>query len=88
MHISASEMIKQADGSYLVEGGILVRDLNRILNWELPSLNARTLNGAITAHLETIPHSAMCLELGPYRIEIVQVKDNIVKTAKIIKKLD
>lgn len=86
MEIPQSKMIKQIDGSYLIEGGTLVRDINRILEWDLPNLDARTLNGVITAYLETIPQSAMCVELGSYQIEIIDIKDNLVKMAKIFKK--
>lgn len=85
METPHSEMTEQPNGSFLVEGGILIRDLNRTLDWEFPSFDARTLNGAITAYLETIPTSQMCLKLGNYYIEIIQVQDNIVKKAKVWK---
>lgn len=73
----------QEDGSYLIDGSAHVRLINRSLGWDLPQEGAKTLSGAITEHLETIPDSNICLEIGPYRIEIIQIKDNMIKTAKV-----
>ena len=37
----------QADGTYLIEGGMMVRDLNKRLGWELPTEGPKTLSGLI-----------------------------------------
>ena len=33
--------------------------------------------------METIPDSNICLRIDIYRIEIVQIHDNMIKTAKL-----
>ena len=43
----------------------------------------KPLNALITEHLETIPDANICLRINDYRIEIVQIQDNMIKTAKL-----
>ena len=73
----------QEDGSYLVDGGTQIRLLNRTLGWELPVDGPKTLNGLITEHLETIPDANICFTIENYRFEIVQIHDNMIRTAKL-----
>lgn len=73
----------QADGSFLIDGSSLIRELNRDYNWELPSEGPKTLSGLIIEHLQDIPEPGVCLLIEGYPIEIVRVKDNMVKTALI-----
>jgi Mg2+/Co2+ transporter CorB len=74
----------QDDGSFLVDGSTSIRELNRTMRWELPTEGPRTLNGLILEHLEAIPQTGTSLRVAGYPIEIVQTRDNAVKTAKII----
>ena len=73
----------QEDGSYLVDGGTHIRDLNRLLKWELPTTGPKTLNGLILEHMETIPEPGTSMLLSGYPVEIVQTKDNAMKTIRI-----
>ena len=77
------EIHAQADGTYLVDGSASIRDLNRVMNLELPTDGPKTFSGLITEYLESIPESGTSLMLAGYPVEIVQVKDNMVKTAQI-----
>ncbi|MBU1192990.1 MAG: HlyC/CorC family transporter [Gammaproteobacteria bacterium] len=71
------------DGSYLIDAGANVRDLNRALHTELPTDGPKTLNGLILEHMEDIPEAGTSLLLAGYPIDIMQTKDNAVKTARI-----
>ncbi|MCZ6501043.1 MAG: HlyC/CorC family transporter [Gammaproteobacteria bacterium] len=73
----------QDDGSYLVDGGTHIRLINRSLGWNLPQEGPKTMNGLITEYLETIPERNVCIVINNYRIEIVQILDNMIRTAKI-----
>jgi Mg2+/Co2+ transporter CorB len=73
----------QDDGSYLIDGGTHIRLINRQLGWVLPQDGPKTLNGLITEHLENIPESNICLVIEGYRIEILQIQDNMIRMAKI-----
>lgn len=73
----------QEDGSYLIDGGAHVRLINRQLNWTLPQDGPKTLSGMVIEFLETIPESNVCIRMDNYRIEIVQIQDNMIRTAKV-----
>ncbi|MGH8380311.1 transporter associated domain-containing protein [Pseudomonas sp.] len=66
----------QADGRFIIEGTVSIRELNRSLGWHLPSDGPKTLNGLVTEALESIPASAVCLKVGRYRLEILETEDN------------
>jgi Mg2+/Co2+ transporter CorB len=74
---------RETDGSYVVNGAINMRVLNRTLGWNLPTDGPRTLNGIIVEYLETLPQAGTVLRLGDLTIEILQTVDNSVKTARI-----
>jgi Mg2+/Co2+ transporter CorB len=80
---SNKDITPQDDGSYLIDAGANVRDLNRALHIELPTTGPKTLNGLILEHMEDIPETGTSLLLAGYPIDIVQTKDNAVKTARI-----
>jgi Mg2+/Co2+ transporter CorB len=77
------EIHPQEDGSYLIDGLALLRDINRALEWDLPTHGPKTLNGLVLEHLETLPESNLCLRIGDYLIETLQIKDNVIKNLKI-----
>jgi Mg2+/Co2+ transporter CorB len=79
----APEVQPQEDGSFLVDGSASVRDLNRAQQWEFPTDGPTTLNGLIIETLEAIPHEGICVLIAQYPIEVVQMKENIVKVARI-----
>lgn len=73
----------QEDGTFLVDGSASVRELNRVLGWELPTEGPKTLNGLILEYLETIPDPGTSLLIGNYPLEIVHTSQNAVKTVHI-----
>ena len=77
------EILPQEDGSYVIDGMAVLRDINRALRWNLPTIGPKTLSGFVLEHLETIPETNVCLWVGEYQIETLQIKDNIVKTLSI-----
>jgi Mg2+/Co2+ transporter CorB len=80
------EVQPQEDGSFLVDGGISVRDLNRMQQWELPTDGPTTLNGLIIETLEFIPPEGTCVLIAGHPIEVVQLKENAIKLARIAPK--
>ena len=77
------DFFQDADGSFLIDGSTHIRDINRNLDIELPSKGPRTLNGLILEHMEFIPEAGTSMKINGYPIEIMQVKNNMVKTARI-----
>ena len=80
------EILPQEDGSYVIDGMAVLRDINRALRWNLPTIGPKTLSGFVLEHLETIPETNVCLWVDEYQIETLQIKDNIVKTLSIRQK--
>jgi len=83
--IEKMDIMPQADGSFLVEGGMMVREVNRRLEWELPTEGPKTLSGLILEEIQTIPDTNIGLTIDGYRIETVLIKDNVIKLAKLEK---
>lgn len=79
----ASSYVPQPDGSWVVDGGALLRDLNRKLGLGFPLSGPKTLNGLILEHLEDIPESGTSLKIGDHALEILQTQDRAVKTVRI-----
>ncbi len=73
----------QPDGTYVIDGSVYLRDINRQLHWQLPEDGPKTLNGLITERLEHIPDNSVGLSIGDYRLEILQTKDNMIKSVRI-----
>ncbi|QPK65404.1 HlyC/CorC family transporter [Methylomonas sp. LL1] len=69
----------QKDGSYLVDAGVTVRELNRVTHWDLPTEGPKTLNGLIIEYMETIPEPGTSIKLHGHILEILQRDDNTVK---------
>jgi len=57
--------------------------LNKMMNWEIPVGEAKTLNGAVLEQLGYIPDQGYEIELGRYNIIIVTTKENAIQTVKI-----
>ncbi len=74
---------KEQDGSWLVDGGSSLRDLNKKLHLNFPLDGPRTLNGLILEHFEDIPEPNTSFKVGEHVLEIVQTQDRIVKSVKI-----
>ena len=72
------EIDPQEDGTFIIDGAINLRDLNRQLDWHLPCDGPKTLNGLVTEALESIPENSVCLQIGPYRLEILQATESRV----------
>jgi Mg2+/Co2+ transporter CorB len=80
------DCIPQPDGSWLVEGGTPIRTINRRLKFNLPEIGPKTLNGLILEQLEDIPESGTTIKIADHPIEIMQIHDRAVKTARIYPK--
>ena len=67
----------------MIDGSTTLRDINRALQWELPADGPKTLNGLILEYLQDIPDANISVKIDQYQIEILQVKDNMVKTTRM-----
>jgi len=74
---------EQPDGSWLVDGGVQLRSLNRKLGLGFPLDGPKTLNGLVLEHFEDIPEPGTSFRIGGHTLEIVQTQERIVKSVRI-----
>lgn len=79
----ADEITPQSDGSYLIEGSANIRDINKGLNWKLPTDGPRTLNGLVLEHLEDIPESYLSIVVANHKMELIEIAENKIKLVKV-----
>lgn len=79
------EIHRQSDGSYVINGSVLVRDVNRVLGWDLPTAGPRTMNGLVLEYLEAFPDAPVGVRIGRYAIETARITDNVVRTVKAMR---
>ena len=79
--------VPQPDGSYLVEGTTAIRDLNRRMNWQLPTEGPSTLSGLIIEHLEFIPSHPVCCRIAGIPLEVMHIKNNKINTVRVMPQL-
>ncbi|HSP57267.1 MAG TPA: HlyC/CorC family transporter [Halomonas sp.] len=72
----------QDDGSHVIDGTANIREINKALGWLLPTDGPKTLNGLILEHLESFPDGAACLQVSNVRMEILEVRDNLITAAR------
>jgi Mg2+/Co2+ transporter CorB len=70
---------KLEDGNFLVDGSANIRMLNRIMDWDLPTEGARTINGLMLEQLEAIPDGNASLQIGEQVMTILEIEDNAIK---------
>lgn len=79
----AEEITPQPDGSFMIEGSANIRDINKGLQWDLPTDGPRTLNGLILEHLEEIPETEISLKIEQHNMKIIAVEENKINLVKV-----
>jgi len=82
--VMQKNILAQEDGSYLLEGSINLRILNRTLNLHFSLDGPKTLSGLIIEYLDSIPPSNSCVRIAGHSLEILKVKNNRIKTVRLI----
>jgi Mg2+/Co2+ transporter CorB len=74
----------QADGSFIVDGSVTIRDLNRQFDWRLPDEDAATIAGLVLYEARRIPDVGQILTFHGLRFEILRRKRNQIATLRIL----
>ena len=80
-----TDIMPQADGTFLIDGSLMVREINRRINWELPTNGPKTLSGLLLESAQSIPEANVGISIEGYRFETILIKDNVVKLVKGLK---
>jgi Mg2+/Co2+ transporter CorB len=76
------EIFPQRDGSYIIDGTANIREINKSLDWGLPTDGPKTLSGLILENLESFPDANAGLSIGKYRLEILELEGNVVQAVR------
>ncbi|MFT4619767.1 MAG: Mg2+/Co2+ transporter CorB [Sulfitobacter sp.] len=71
------------DGSFLIDGAMTIRDLNRATEWNLPDEEANTVAGLVIHEAQTIPTQGQVFSFHGFRFEVVTRKDNRLVRLKV-----
>jgi len=74
---------KLENGDWIVDGGATLRMLNRRYDWGLPISGAKTLNGLILEHLESLPDGRTSLRIGRHIFTIVDMVDKRIRKVQV-----
>ena len=80
--IEKMDIMPQTDGSYMIEGNVMLREINSRINWNLPTDGPKTLSGLILETVQSIPEKNVGISIEGYRFETILIRDNVVKIAK------
>ncbi|MGV8986306.1 MAG: HlyC/CorC family transporter [Cypionkella sp.] len=84
--VDKSHALKKAeDGSYLVEGAMTIRDLNRATDWQLPDDEANTVAGLVIHEAQMIPGQGQAFSFHGFRFEVVMRRENRLTRIKVRK---
>jgi Mg2+/Co2+ transporter CorB len=72
-----------ADGAYLVDGSMTIRDLNRAHDWQLPDDEANTVAGLVIHEAQMIPIEGQVFSFHGFRFEVVEKAENRINQIKI-----
>ena len=81
--ITIPGLLPQDDGSWIVEGQVTIRDLNRALNWELPDDDAATIAGLILNETRTIPVPGQEFRFHETRFRVLRRDRNKIERIRI-----
>ncbi len=73
----------QPDGSVNVDGVVPIRDLNRMMNWDLPDEEAVTVAGLVIHEAQSIPDPGQRFAFHGYRFQVLRRQRNQLTALRI-----
>lgn len=73
----------QEDGSYIIDGTVTIRDVNRQLDWSLPDEEAATIAGLLLYEVRTIPEVGQIFMVDGYKFEILRRHRNQITLLRV-----
>lgn len=78
-----NEITQGDDGTYLIDGAMTIRDLNRAHDWNLPDEEANTVAGLVIHEAQMIPIEGQVFSFHGFRFEVVSKDENRIAEIKI-----
>jgi Mg2+/Co2+ transporter CorB len=74
---------QQLDGSLIVDGGVTIRDLNRLMDWDLPDEEAATVAGLVIHEARMIPEARQAFVFHGFRFEVLRRQKNRLAALRV-----
>ena len=81
--VDLAGLTAQADGSWIVDGAVTIRDLNRALGWQLPDEDASTIAGLVLYESRTIPRPGQEFRFHEIRFRILKRDGNKLTSLRL-----
>jgi len=82
--VGRPDVRRRPDGSYLIDGTVPIRELNRDLDWNLPDNEATTIAGLVIHEARTIPEPGQRFAFFGYQFEILRRQRNQITALRIV----
>jgi Mg2+/Co2+ transporter CorB len=76
-------VVQEEEGSFIADGSVTLRDLNRELDWNLPDDRASTLAGLILHEARQIPLQGQVFTFYNLRFEILERQRNQIRKIRV-----
>jgi Mg2+/Co2+ transporter CorB len=74
---------RQPDGSVNVDGAVSIRDLNRVMDWNLPDEEATTIAGLVIHEARSIPDVGQSFTFHGFRFRVLRRARNRITALRI-----
>jgi len=81
--VAVSGVRREAAGSYVVDGSVPIRDLNRLNDWHLPDEEATTIAGLVLHEARMIPEVGQAFTFHGFRFEVLRKRRNQLTSLRI-----
>jgi Mg2+/Co2+ transporter CorB len=82
--VGAVGVRRESSGSYLVDGSVPIRDLNRTHGWHLPDDEATTIAGLVIHEAQMIPEAGQAFTFHGFRFEVLRRQRNRLTSIRVI----
>lgn len=81
--IAAALAKPQSDGSLIVDGLVPIRDVNRLMDWDIPDEEATTIAGLVIHEAQTIPDPGQAFTFHGFRFEVLRKQRNRLTSLRV-----
>ena len=85
--VAAQGVRPQQDGSFVVDGSVPIRDLNRMMGWHLPDEEATTLAGLVIHEAQAIPDAGQTFTFHGFRFRVLRRSRNQITALRVSARL-
>ncbi len=75
---------QQPDGSVLVDGAVPIRELNRLMDWNLPDGEATTIAGLVIHEARAIPEAGQSFTFHGFRFRVLKKERNRITALHVM----